>query len=350
MTTDDELPISVVIAAFNAERLIGRAIASVQAQTRRAAEIVVVDDGSTDGTAAVARKMGARVIAQENRGVGEARNRGARAARYPWIAFLDADDAWHPAKLELQWPATQLRSSARLICTDFDYVSTAGVVERPNHMRTHHPYVSARRVPLGANTTFIERSEAGRAFVRGNFIAFSTLLVAAELILEGAFFSARQDLVSTALCEEAEDLEWLLRVLRRTDVLAIDRSLMTYFAQPGSLSANAGRLRYGDVKIGERVTADPARYVPGILPEIARVRQQRQREATLEFLRLGQASNARFVAAEAYREHRSISWEGLLLVARLLETGPGRAVREATRSAWRSRKELLNAGARRQRS
>ncbi|MHC4551242.1 MAG: glycosyltransferase family 2 protein, partial [Planctomycetota bacterium] len=98
------MKISVVIPAYNAERTIGRAIDSVLAQTRAADEVIVVDDGSTDGTADVVRGYGEKVmlIQQENAGVSVARNKGIEAATSDWIAFLDSDDEWLPEKLKLQ--------------------------------------------------------------------------------------------------------------------------------------------------------------------------------------------------------------------------------------------------------
>jgi len=96
--------ISVVIPAYNAEAFVARAIESVLAQTLPVAEIVVVDDGSRDATADIAERLGGsiRVLRQSNSGPAAARNHGVRAARSEWIAFLDADDAWLPSKLERQ--------------------------------------------------------------------------------------------------------------------------------------------------------------------------------------------------------------------------------------------------------
>ena len=97
------MKISVVIPAYNAERYIARAIRSVLAQTRPAEEIVVVDDGSTDGTAGrVHFGHAVRLIQQPNAGASVARNTGIEAATGDWIAFLDADDEWLPQKLQLQ--------------------------------------------------------------------------------------------------------------------------------------------------------------------------------------------------------------------------------------------------------
>lgn len=99
--------VSVVMPAFNNETTLGRALASIAAQTLPPKEVIVVDDGSVDGTAAVAaqwrdRLNGARLylFRQQNMGAGAARNRALKAATAEWIAFLDADDEWLPWKLE----------------------------------------------------------------------------------------------------------------------------------------------------------------------------------------------------------------------------------------------------------
>jgi glycosyltransferase involved in cell wall biosynthesis len=91
--------ISVIIPAFNAERYLAAAIASVLAQTLPPAEIIVVDDGSTDDTAAVARRWPVRYQHKTHGGVATARNLGVELARGEWLAFLDADDLWLPDKL-----------------------------------------------------------------------------------------------------------------------------------------------------------------------------------------------------------------------------------------------------------
>src|SRR4051812_43257112 len=94
--------ISVVIPAFNAEPYLGAAIESVLGQTRSAAQVIVVDDGSTDATSAVAEKFDDAVILiqQRNAGVSAARNNGAAAVAADWLLFLDADDLLRPDALE----------------------------------------------------------------------------------------------------------------------------------------------------------------------------------------------------------------------------------------------------------
>lgn len=97
-------PVSVLITAWNAERYLGEALASALGQTAPPVEVIVVDDGSTDDTRAVAEAAGAsvRVLSTEHAGIGAGRNRAIAEASQPWIAFLDADDRWRPTKLERQ--------------------------------------------------------------------------------------------------------------------------------------------------------------------------------------------------------------------------------------------------------
>lgn len=95
--------VSVIIPVFNYARYLGDAIESVLAQTYRHVEIIVVDDGSTDHTASVARLYNeVRYIYQDNQGVAAARNTGLAAAKGDLIAFIDADDTWHRDKIKLQ--------------------------------------------------------------------------------------------------------------------------------------------------------------------------------------------------------------------------------------------------------
>jgi glycosyltransferase involved in cell wall biosynthesis len=99
------MKISAVIPTYNRQAHALRAVDSVLAQTVPVDEIIVVDDGSADGTAEAIRAChGSRVIVikQENQGVSAARNTGFRAARNEWIAFLDSDDIWLPTKIERQ--------------------------------------------------------------------------------------------------------------------------------------------------------------------------------------------------------------------------------------------------------
>lgn len=98
--------VAVIIPAFNREHLIRETLESVLAQNLPADEIIVVDDGSTDNTAAVAASYpGVQVLRQSNCGESAARNHAVRTAKSEWVAFLDSDDVWRPDKLQVQMAA-----------------------------------------------------------------------------------------------------------------------------------------------------------------------------------------------------------------------------------------------------
>ena len=105
--------VSVVVPGYNAGRYLGAAIESILAQEYRPIEIIVVDDGSEDHTAAVAQSFApaARLVAGPHAGAGAARNRGIEEARGEYLAFLDADDLWTAGKLARQMERFQADSS-----------------------------------------------------------------------------------------------------------------------------------------------------------------------------------------------------------------------------------------------
>jgi glycosyltransferase involved in cell wall biosynthesis len=108
---------SVVIPCFNARAYIESTLRSVLAQGRRVHEVIVVDDGSNDGSPALVRSKfpDVRVIEQRNQGVAVARNTGIEAASAEWIAFVDADDIWLPGKLDQQFALAEAQIDAQVI-------------------------------------------------------------------------------------------------------------------------------------------------------------------------------------------------------------------------------------------
>ncbi len=110
--------ISVIIPVYNCDRYLGEAIQSVLDQTYPVHEIIVVNDGSTDESAAIAsRFQQVTLLAQTNQGDAAARNLGVRAATGDFLAFLDADDRWLPHKLSLQMQAFAIDPSLDLVFT-----------------------------------------------------------------------------------------------------------------------------------------------------------------------------------------------------------------------------------------
>lgn len=111
--------VSVIIPCYNAERYIAATIDSVLAQELEGIEIIVVDDGSSDGSVALVRSRfpEVRLEQQANAGVAAARNKGLALARGAWVAFVDADDIWLPGKLAAQLAQMQALPGCRMSYT-----------------------------------------------------------------------------------------------------------------------------------------------------------------------------------------------------------------------------------------
>ncbi len=115
------LSVSVIIPAYNRERLLGQTLESVLAQTYTDYEVIVVDDGSTDGTRRVAESYVPRFAgrlrcgSQPNQGLSAARNTGCREAKGRLLAFLDSDDLWKPEKLAVQVPVLDADASIGMV-------------------------------------------------------------------------------------------------------------------------------------------------------------------------------------------------------------------------------------------
>lgn len=129
-----EHPISVVIPLYNKQREIGEAVRSALAQTLLPREIIVVDDGSTDGSAEIVRSIGSplvRLVSQPNAGVCAARNHGIEESTGEYIALLDADDAWEPGFLAEITAMIDQFPGCGMYCTAFNIVSDDGLYPAP---------------------------------------------------------------------------------------------------------------------------------------------------------------------------------------------------------------------------
>ena len=153
------LKVSAVIPCYNYGRFLGEAIESVLSQTFSAHEIIVVDDGSTDGTPEVARRYGEKIRYHrtENRGVSAARNAGIALAEGDLIAFLDADDRWLPNKLECQVPVFDGTPGVGLVHARsrvFDGVTGESLCEpMPNPSLDIHALINCCSISIPCTTT-----------------------------------------------------------------------------------------------------------------------------------------------------------------------------------------------------
>ena len=135
----NDFRVSVVIPTYNRREFVQRAIRSILGQSRPADEIIIIDDGSTDGTEDVVLKNFPRVryVRQKNQGISAARNLGIQTSSGDWIAFLDSDDEWLPKKLEKQVQALKENSAYR-ICHSNEIWIRRG--KRVNPKKIHQKY------------------------------------------------------------------------------------------------------------------------------------------------------------------------------------------------------------------
>lgn len=160
--TANSSSVSVVIAAYNQGRYLAGALRSAINQTRPPLEIIVVDDGSTDDTAAVVGSFGDAVhyVWQENQGLAGARNTAIRAATSDYVAFLDSDDEWMPTFLERIMETAEHYPEAAAYYSGWCYVDADG-----------------NRLPQEAHTRLVKQDEVYSALLRANFINGSTFVV-----------------------------------------------------------------------------------------------------------------------------------------------------------------------------
>jgi glycosyltransferase involved in cell wall biosynthesis len=146
------MQISVIIPTHNRAHVLARALESVQGQSYKPMETIVVDDGSTDDTSSLVQKHfpDCRYLYQENRGVSGARNRGIEMATGEWLAFLDSDDEWLPDKLATQKASLEAAPAMKLCHTEEIWIRNG---RRVNPMKKHAKtggYIFKNCLPLCA--------------------------------------------------------------------------------------------------------------------------------------------------------------------------------------------------------
>ena len=164
VTASESAPVSVVIPCYRCARFIEHTVASVAAQAMKPTEVLLVEDGSGDGTLEELHRVAGmyppgwvKVIAMpRNSGPSAARNRGWQHASQPWIAFLDADDSWHPQKLKLQMEALAEDPQAMLIAHDMNVQSRTApppALDYPlvvTHVLAHHLFLRRTQFPTAS--------------------------------------------------------------------------------------------------------------------------------------------------------------------------------------------------------
>jgi glycosyltransferase involved in cell wall biosynthesis len=249
------VPVTVVIPVYNAERFIREALDSVRAQTMQPAEVLVVDDGSTDRSGVIAEAWGARVLRQQNRGNSSARNAAIRATSQPWIAFLDADDVWEPQKLEYQWIAVQRCPGVGAVFTDFTEFDSRGTIGKSFLSSRANNYQAIHRTEVAPGVVRCDEESLRARFLEGNFIAPSTLLVRRDLLLQVGLFNATLNYL--------EDRELCLRLLRVSTMAGVERPLVRSRIHDSNWSGDALKMVQGAIAVAELIFANPEKYPHG---------------------------------------------------------------------------------------
>ncbi|MGD2109073.1 MAG: glycosyltransferase family 2 protein [Phycisphaerae bacterium] len=267
MTRVSQPTVSVIVPTYNRKGLLPRALDSIIAQTVPDWEIVLVDDGSTDGTecvaAAYADRLGDRLvyIRQKNRGASAARNTGIDSSRGRYIAFLDSDDEFLPNKLERQLAMFELRPELGFVYCDYAFIDLEG---------RRHASIFDTVAPL-AREVECESVASGLSVCTGNLF---------DVLLRGYFIPTivgmvRREVLGTSIRyppERAYAEEWLfyLKVVRACRAGFVDESLCLHHFTAGSLARTdrhqnsvgmreillAIRRAFGDLRADQRRTVD----------------------------------------------------------------------------------------------
>lgn len=229
-------PVSVIVPAFNAEAFIERTLQSCLAQTHRHLELIVIDDGSTDKTAAIVSAFAASdprvvLVSKANEGLAAARNDGLARATGKYVAFLDADDLWHPTKIE--------RQLAELV--------------RLEHLNYAAAYCLYRFIDVDDKITedMPDQRADGATFERHNFWNFvgngSNFLCRTDVARQVGGFD--RSLVSNGMMA---DWDFQLKILAAHKTVQVPEYLVGYRKYPGSMSAKASAYALARLEMMER--------------------------------------------------------------------------------------------------
>jgi glycosyltransferase involved in cell wall biosynthesis len=268
--------VSVVVPTYNRAHQIGATLRAVLAQSWRPHEVIVVDDGSTDDTAAVCSEFGSEIhyVCVANSGVSAARNHGARLASGDALAFVDSDDLWHPDKLAIQVAALAAVPDAGWSVTGCDVIDLEGAVIQDRRgfpavfgvFRASglepdaffRKYFTEVAIPVGTRAHQAFQGDAFAPLFLGNFALPSSAVVRRELFERSGGFDPALRL--------AEETDFFHRLAALSPVVLLTESLVGYrVGQAGSLISPANTIKLIRNALG---TADRVSALRAATPEI----------------------------------------------------------------------------------
>lgn len=255
--------VSVVIPCYNCLEYLPRALRSVQAQQFESMEILIVDDGSTDGSGAWLKQCASqdpriRLIQGGGWGPARARNQAIQSARGRFIALLDADDYWCPGKLHAQHAALCRSPRAVLCFSDYRHIYPSG-----QQSGTCFEYWPGFRKALGmASQLLLQGAHARAVLLAENVVGTSTVMMRREACLAVGGFDEALD--------SAEDWDLWLKLCGQGDVIALAKERAGYQMRNNSESARMGaRLRANAGIIWRHATALKWRQWPALSAALA---------------------------------------------------------------------------------
>lgn len=249
--------VSVIIPAWNAEGTLAETVGSAASQTHAAIEIIIVDDGSTDRTSAMAEGLCAQdsrisLVRQPNGGVAAARNAGLARARGHWAAWLDADDLWHPEKIARQLAAARAAPSPpAFVYTGYRMIDEAGAI-----------------MPLPRTLADMSGETLCRQIATTYFTNVSSLMAPVAL---ARACGGHDPLLRAEGIEGAEDLLLQLRLALRGPALCVPEALVGYRMHGANMSRAIARAARSNLRALDLIAAE-APDVPEWVFALARAR------------------------------------------------------------------------------
>jgi glycosyltransferase involved in cell wall biosynthesis len=264
---DNSPLVSIVIPSYNYDRFLGEAIESALRQTHAPVEVVVVDDGSTDGSRAVISSFGARIktVLQDNLGLPSARNSGIREAGGEYLLFLDADDGLLPGAAADLLEGFALRPEAGIVFGDAVWMD-----EKGREIGRH-----------GSGPECVSY----RDMLRGNPILVSEALVRRSILTQTGLFDPG--------LRQCEDYDLWLRASRLFPIIHLGRTVTRIRRHPQQLSQDRARQLMWELRVKESLT-DPS-------VEMRRALGNLHHRLAYEYRRLGDRRNWRRHALQAIR-------------------------------------------------
>jgi len=238
MTLRPDAPaVSVIIPAYNSAAFIAEAVESVRAQTFGDHEVIVVDDGSSDGTEEVVRRLGAgvRYHRQPNQGPAAARNAGIGLSRGDLVCFLDADDLWMPEKLARQTAFMAAHPEIGLLFTDA-IESHGEIVQKPSIVST---------MKFGADATSqVPIEDAFRKLLIENFVPTSSVMLRRSCVATTGLFDVG--------LQNVEDREMWLRMAASYPIACLPQVLARKRSHGANISARIDVALRSRIRVWQR--------------------------------------------------------------------------------------------------